>query len=64
MLRSHLELRTGISLIPEANVLLIPVVNKLQVELAAVLVTTKTSVLACAVIRSLFNSLNISSPLL
>lgn len=53
MLRSHFWLRIGISLIPEANLPLIPAANKLWAELAAALATAKASVLVCAVIRSL-----------
>lgn len=59
MLRSHLWLRIGVSLILEANLPLVPVANKLQAELAAALATAKASVLVCAVIRSLIKQLRI-----
>lgn len=60
MLRSHLWLIIGISLILEANLRLVPVANMLRAELAAALATAKASaaVFISAVIRSLIKELS------
>lgn len=60
MLRSHLWLIIGISLILEANLRLVPVANMLWAEFSAALATAKASaaVFISAIIRSLIKELS------
>lgn len=59
MLKSRLWLVIGISVILQANLLLVPVARMLQAELAAALAAAmaKAAVFICTVIKSLISAL-------